>query len=165
MKKVLALVLSMMMVMIFNTSVFAAETTDCGTEEQEVNVEMNHMYLIVEDGQTRLMPANIVDPLSVTYHYSISRILNGNLEDSFSVPKKGLFPFKRTIYISGGATFRDGKVRNITVKVGNNSYTFEANGSVAKRGEMSVSTEIPVMISVTGIVSPCTVVLDVYTSD
>lgn len=157
MKKIVSLVLSLVLLMSVGVTVFA----DDGLQKNEVQSVRQTMTQDHENG------SQTVDPQSVelVYRHQINQIMTDNYYNTFSVPKKGVLPFKRKVYLSGGAKFADGVARNITVTVGDKKFTIWADGTVELRGNVSVSTEMPVMISVEGIDSKCIVVFDVYTLD
>lgn len=98
---------------------------------------------------------------SATYFYELSSIIGQNYDDYFIVPKNGIFN-SRKVYLSGGARFVNGEVKNIVVSVGNKSFNILADGSVGYRGEITVATDMPVILSISGINSNCIVSFDVY---
>lgn len=103
--------------------------------------------------------------LSQKYWHQVAQVVQSNYIQAFSVPGKVPNQTQREIYISGGAKFTDGIVRDLTVRVGSESFTLRADGSTTLRKTMKISTEIPIIIEVKNIDSQCLLVLDVYTLD
>jgi len=157
MKKIVSLILSTIMVMSIGTTAFAAEMPSEDTTKP-IQQEM------VQEEENLIQAAD-TKGVELVYRHQVNQIMSSNYYNAFSVPKKGLLPFKRKVYLSGGAKFADGVARNITVTVGNKKFTVLADGTAKLRGSLDVSTEMPVMISIEGINSKCAVVFDVYTLD
>ena len=106
---------------------------------------------------------NSTDSLHPVYQLEIHGIMNGNYTGSFTLPVKGLIPTNQTVYLSGGAGFVDGVQRNITVTIGSANFGILADGSTSLRGSVNITQGIPVIVTVTGITSPCILVFDIYT--
>lgn len=157
MKKIISLVLSVVMMMAVSVTAMAAEVPVENLEQEKQIVMQKESEVVANTANTRAV--------ELVYRHQINQIMSSNYYSAFSVPKKGVLPLKRTVYLSGGAKFADGVARNITVTVGNKSFTVLADGTASLRGNVSVSTEMPVTISVEGINSTCAVVFDVYTLD
>lgn len=95
---------------------------------------------------TTSMTAMAAQPrLSQKYWYQVAKVVQANHIDAFSVLGKVPNQVQREIYISGGAKFTDGIVRNLTVQVGSETFTLRADGSTSLRKTMMVSTEIPLI--------------------
>lgn len=150
MKKQIAFILTLIMCMSFGITAMAAELpNDMAKTEQQTS--------IASEADTR--------DVQLVYQHRIAEIRTYDYDAYFSVPPKGLFN-TRTVYLSGGARFADGVVRNIIVTVGNQRFNISADGSTVLRGEISVRTDMPVMISVDGLDAvgqQCILVFDVYT--
>ena len=157
MKKIVSLILSTIMVMSIGATAFAAEMP---SEDITKPIQQE----MVQEEENLIHSAD-TKGVELVYRHQVNQIMSSNYYNAFSVPKKGIFPFKRKVYLSGGAKFADGVARNITVTVGNTKFTVLADGTAELRGNVDVSTETPVMISIEGINSKCAVVFDVYTLD
>ena len=79
--------------------------------------------------------------------------------------RKGLLPTARTVYVSGGIRFADGIERTVQVQVGGKTFNVVANGVTSLRGTVTVTPEMPVMVYIGEINSPCAIVFDMYTMD